>query len=188
MLGVYRHIPELLKDISYYANDKNEHVITLWQALQRGWKPPTEAYSKKQYIDDKEGNNKSLDSIFYGFACSYRGDFRAGYFDRNNIESQASHCIEIAKKISMVTFSCGSFEQYCPKGFIIYCDPPYKGTKNNYYEGNSRNSIFDYDLFIEWCKEMSQFNLVFISEYTKPCKESKLLWTKGKERLYVINL
>lgn len=187
MLGVYRYIPDLLKVKNYYASDQNQNVITLWHALQRGWKPPTEPCSKSTYQYDKETNNKSLRSIFYGFACSYRGDFRSGYFDKNNIKTQAADCVEIGQHLSIVDFSCGSFDEYLPKGCIIYCDPPYRDTKNNYYDKNKRNAHFDYDAFISWCKTMSRHNLIFISEYSKPCREAKLIWSNGKEKLYVLD-
>lgn len=49
-----------------------------------------------------------------------------------------------------------TFEQ----GGIIYCDPPYKTTKERYGRG------FDFDAFYSWCEH--QANPVFISEYTMP--------------------
>lgn len=49
-----------------------------------------------------------------------------------------------------------TFEQ----GGIIYCDPPYKTTKERY------GRDFDFDDFYSWCEH--QANPVFISEYTMP--------------------
>jgi len=49
-----------------------------------------------------------------------------------------------------------NFEQ----GGIIYCDPPYKTTKERY------DRDFDFDDFYSWCEH--QANPVFISEYTMP--------------------
>ena len=43
---------------------------------------------------------------------------------------------------------------------IIYCDPPYKSTKERYGRG------FDFDDFYSWC--LHQANPVYISEYTMP--------------------
>ena len=43
---------------------------------------------------------------------------------------------------------------------IIYCDPPYKTTKERY------GREFDFDAFYSWCEH--QANPVFISEYTMP--------------------
>lgn len=43
---------------------------------------------------------------------------------------------------------------------VIYCDPPYRGTKKYQKEA------FDHDAFYEWC--LAQTELIFISEYTMP--------------------
>ena len=47
------------------------------------------------------------------------------------------------------------------RGGIIYCDPPYKNTKQYHTVGT-----FDFDAFYSWC--LHQSNPVFISEYTMP--------------------
>ena len=47
-----------------------------------------------------------------------------------------------------------------PDGFLIYCDPPYKGTMQ-YKSGG-----FDHDAFYKWA--LDNKNLVFISEYSMP--------------------
>lgn len=46
------------------------------------------------------------------------------------------------------------------RGGVIYCDPPYKRTKERYGRG------FDFEDFYAWC--LHQSNPVFISEYTMP--------------------
>lgn len=46
-----------------------------------------------------------------------------------------------------------------PKGSVIYCDPPYKGTKCGRYDG------FDSERFHEWAREQDN---IFISEYQMP--------------------
>jgi hypothetical protein len=33
---------------------------------------------------------------------------------------------------------------------------------------------------------MSKNNMVFVSEYSKPCKNSRLVWKKGNEKLFLI--
>ena len=50
-----------------------------------------------------------------------------------------------------------TFEQ----GGIIYCDPPYKNTRQYHTVGT-----FDFEAFYSWCEH--QANPVFISEYTMP--------------------
>ena len=47
------------------------------------------------------------------------------------------------------------------RGGIIYCDPPYKNTRQYHTVGT-----FDFEAFYSWC--LHQSNPVFISEYTMP--------------------
>lgn len=192
MLGVYRHIPESFREcginrVKFLAGDQNKYVIKLLEGVQNGWKPPSQQCTKKEYDRYKENNSSSLTSIFYGFACSCRGDFRSGYFDKNNCSIQSEDMVEIGSMLQDVRFSAGSYDQFSNvKQFVLYLDPPYRDTKNNYYEKDQRNSHFDYDEFIEWVREMAKDNLIFISEYTKPCREAKLVWEHGKEKLYMM--
>ena len=58
------------------------------------------------------------------------------------------------------------------KGYVIYCDIPYKGTLK--YATND----FPYDEFYDWCIEMSANNTVLISEYNMPEDRFKCVWSK----------
>jgi DNA adenine methylase len=51
---------------------------------------------------------------------------------------------------------------HIPEGSLIYCDPPYKNTSpyNKQLLGE-----FPYEIFIEWVKIMSEYNIVLVSEY-----------------------
>jgi len=57
------------------------------------------------------------------------------------------------------------------KGYVIYCDIPYKGTTKY------KTEAFPYEEFYEWCKEMSIHNTVLISEYNMP-DEFTCIWEK----------
>ncbi len=193
MLGVYDNIIDLFSKhvpkLKYKAGDRNPYVITLWQGLQKGWKPPTSC-SEKKYYQLKENENISLEAIFVGFACSIRGVFRSTYFPPNNIESQSKKCISIGEKVNKnkIKFSIGEYTQFSNlRNYIIYCDPPYFETQNAYHIGDKKNNIFDYVQFLKWCEKMSEYNLIFISDYNKPHKNCHLIWEKGKEKLFVYN-
>lgn len=193
MMGVYNHIPELIQDITdkkikYKAGDRNPYIIKLWNALKEGWKPPSKC-SRKEYYGYKDKNSDSVKSIFIGYACSFLGIFRNTYMESRNIPIQRDECMRIGKILNdnNVELTCGEYTIYSNlKGYIIYCDPPYKGTQNTYLIGSKFNNTFDYDKFITWCNNMSVNNIVFISEYTKPCKNSKMVYSNGKEKLYLI--
>ena len=57
------------------------------------------------------------------------------------------------------------------KDALIYCDPPYQNTTK--YSTNS----FDYDVFWNWCRKMSNDNIVLISEYNAP-DDFGCIWSK----------
>ena len=82
-----------------------------------------------------------------------------------NIEKQR-------KNLQNIKFKCCSYIEINKniKDFVIYCDPPYKGTLKY-------TTDFDYDEFYKWCKEMSKNNIVLISEYWMP-EEFECIWEK----------
>lgn len=57
------------------------------------------------------------------------------------------------------------------KGYVIYCDPPYRGTTKY------KTEEFPYEEFYEWCREMSKNNIVLISEYNMP-DDFECIWQK----------
>ena len=190
MMGVYQYIPELFKNhkpkLQYLAGDRNPYLIKLWKGLQKGFKPPSKC-TKKEYYTYKDEDNKSLKAIFLGFACAIRGVFRSTYFSLNNVKLQAEHAEEIASRIKNVKLSTGEYDSFSNlKGYVIYCDPPYKDSGSPYSIGDVYDTNFDYEKFVEWCLKMSENNIIFISEYTKPCKECTLVWKKGKEKLFLL--
>jgi len=66
-------------------------------------------------------------------------------------------------KLQGVKFINGSYDEYSDfKNCLIYCDPPYEGTTSY------KTGIFDHTNFWNWCRKMSENNLVFISEYKSP--------------------
>lgn len=190
MMGVYQYIPDIFKNnkpkLRYQAGDRNPYLIKLWKGLQNGFKPPHKC-TKKEYYNYKDNDNKSLKAIFLGFACAIRGVFRSTYFSINNVCLQAEHAEEIALKVKNVELKVGEYNSFSNlKNYVIYCDPPYKDSVSPYSIGDVYNTKFDYDKFVDWCLKMSENNIVFISEYNKPCKECKLVWKKRKEKLYLL--
>jgi site-specific DNA-adenine methylase len=190
MMGVYQHIPEIFKNhipkMKFKASDRNPYIIKLWEGLKNGFNPPIKC-SNAEYYKYKDTDNKSLKAIFLGFACAIRGVFRSTYFPANNIENQSIQCKDIGRKIKNVNLFTGDYTTFSKlKGYIIYCDPPYKNTQTPYSIGNNYDTNFDHKQFINWCLKMTEHNIIFVSEYTKPCKNATLIWKKGKEKLYLI--
>jgi DNA adenine methylase len=56
---------------------------------------------------------------------------------------------------------------------LIYCDIPYKDTKQY-----ATSKDFDYDKFFDWCRGMSkEGHSIFVSEYQAP-PDFKCVWEK----------
>ena len=186
MLGVYhRVLPMLGPGYRFVAGDRNRFVIKLWKGLVGGWRPPRSC-TRARFYKLKERGGDSLETIFLGHAAALRACYLTTFRDDNpgRVARQADTCTEIAKTVKDVDFRVGSYEQFSDlEGFIIYCDPPYRGTKHHYFEGPVNRSKFDHDAFDEWCRSMSKKNLVIVSEFSQP-PESVKIWQKGKECLF----
>ena len=59
---------------------------------------------------------------------------------------------------------------------MVYCDPPYKGTKQY-----ANATEFDYDLFWETMRKWSKNNIVIISEENAP-DDFMCIWEKPVSR------
>ena len=57
------------------------------------------------------------------------------------------------------------------KGYVIYCDIPYKGTTKY------KTELFPYEEFYIWANEMAKYNTVLVSEYNMP-SNFKCIWEK----------
>lgn len=199
MLGVYQHIPDLFEDhkLVYKAGDTNKSVIQMWKDSQNGWKPPNKC-TEQTYLRLKKAQPSGAKG-FIGHQCSFGGIFFGGFIGRygksTNITKSSEKVRRIASKLANVKFSYGKYTQYSKlKGYIIYCDPPYSGTQCRYGEQ------FDTEKFHRWCDKMSEHNIVFVSEYSKPDGDVTEVYksnartrkafgnqTTGSEKMFVYN-
>lgn len=67
---------------------------------------------------------------------------------------------------------CSYDELEIPKNSVIYCDPPYSGTRK--YKGVPK---FDSYKFWGWCREKSKTHIVFITEFNAP-DDFVCVWNK----------
>jgi DNA adenine methylase len=167
MLGVYQHIPELFQEnkLYYKAGDTNKSVILMWKKAQNGWKPPSRNITEQRYIQLKKSHQHSALKGYVGHQYSFGGQYFSGYapkYGRNvNYNTTINRITKIINKLDDVSFSHGSYTQYSNlKGYVIYCDPPYKQTTQHY-----KNISFNHEKFLIWCRKMAKDNIVFISEY-----------------------
>lgn len=175
-------------------NDVNECLVACLQALSEGWQPPKEItrgfysecrtkYNTLSYTEDEKkiigyvGINGSYGGRYYdggyaGITCTKLGKERNYPLEAyNNVTKQFSN-----SKMKGVTYISGSYlDLNIPPNSIIYCDPPYKGTKE-YIE--AKKSGFDSDKFWKWCFEMkTRGHVVYVSEYKAP-PEVECVWEK----------
>jgi len=172
------------------GGDNNLYLISMWKALQDGWKPP-ENISKKLYnecrkkYNEKSYKEEELKLIGYvGFSGSYGGRFYDGGYagvvgtkenKKRNYPAEAyRNIMKQIPSISEVSFIHSSYlDLDIPKNSIIYCDIPYNNSKKYKSSGN-----FNYEEFWEWCRNKTkEGHSVFVSEYEAP-QDFLCIWEK----------
>jgi len=175
------------------ANDNNKYLIAMWVGIKKGVIYPTEI-SKDLYslardvFNSKETRfehimNMTDDMIgWIGFMASANGRFfEGGYSGKSNtkIGTVRDYIAESVRNIQKqipqlkdVDFRCGDYKNLeIPDDSIIYCDIPYKGTKQY-----STSKGFNYTEFWEWVRvKVNDKHNVFISEYNAP-DDFKCVW------------
>ena len=143
-----------------------------------------ESISEEEY--KKVRDNRDKYEPWYvglvGFCASFGAKYFGGYARRYNkdgtiydVPKQAINSLrKQSAKLKDITFINKSFLDLPKdkiKGYVIYCDIPYKGTVK-YKSGQ-----FPYEEFYTWAKEMSKDNTVLISEYDMP-EDFECIWHK----------
>jgi DNA adenine methylase len=185
--------------------DKNKYLIEMWKGLQENRDKPMEI-SKELYsrarTEYNNGTNIEFDDFLIGW-IGWMGSFNGRFFDggysgktatRDYIDEQIRNTLKQIELLNGAVFlNDDYFELEIPDNSIIYCDIPYKDTKQY-----STSKNFNHDKFWQWCRNMTkQGHKVFISEYQAPddfiCVWSKevtnsmntTLTYKPTERLFV---
>lgn len=161
------------------ASDKNKYLIAMWWGLQENRERPyqisKELYSKAR-TEHNNGTNIEFDDFLIGW-IGWMGSYNGRFFDggysghcagktkRDYISEQIRNTEKQIDKIQGIDFkSCDYTELEIPNESIIYCDIPYKDTKQY-----ATSKCFDHVLFWDWCRKMTKRgHQVFISEYQAP--------------------
>ena len=168
--------------------DIHKELIALLQYAQEYGDLLPERILEDTYNEVK--NNKEKYEDWYVGLVGFCGSFGAKYFGGyardgkgDNSGKWSAGAIKNLKKqipnLKNIKFQCCSFLDLPKdkiKGYVIYCDIPYKGTTK--YKTES----FPYEKFYEWVKEMSINNTVLISEYDMP-DEFECIWEKAHKTL-----
>jgi len=169
------------------ANDKNKYLIAMFKGLQENRKRPyeitKELYSQARDIYNGKSESIDMDDFtigWIGWMGSYNGRFFDGGYSGHNvngrdyISEQIRNTEKQIDKIKHIKFfsqdySMFDFKEPC----VIYCDPPYKDTKQY-----ATSKDFSHENFWQWCRDLSnEGHKVFISEYNAP-DDFKCIWSK----------
>lgn len=174
--------------IARVASDNNFYLIYMWKELQNGWRPPQEI-TRDFYNECREKYYKNIKQDahiigYVGFNGSYGGRFYDGGFagitktkegkERNYPFEAYKNIMKQVVEIKDILFiHCDYSDLLLPSKSIIYCDIPYKNTKQ--YKTAKE---FDYEEFYTWCRNMKkQGHKIFISEYEMP-DDFICVWSK----------
>jgi DNA adenine methylase len=175
-------------------SDVSVPLISLYQAVRSGWNPPRhltrEEHARAKYLPDTDPLKG-----FAGFACSYAGNFFAGYVGIQKVYSKShpngmnQDPIRHASKSLLLDCRGGLLEEckFTTADFLsvrpeqgrfesIYCDPPYEGTTK--YRGTPE---FDHEKLWVRCKHWAILGTrVFVSELSCPI-EHEVVFEKSYE-------
>lgn len=194
------------------ASDKNNFLIAMWRYLiERGVDFP-QTITKEIYAEYRKSFNKtggfngsgnSLHEATIGW-MGFMGSFNGRFFDggysghdvkgRDYIGEQIRNTLSQIDMLRGVEFACGNYSEIdIPDNSIIYCDIPYKDTKQYLVSKD-----FNHEKFWDWCRtKTNEGNDVLVSEYQAP-DDFVCIWEKEitnamntkntykpKERLFV---
>ena len=164
------------------ASDKNKYLVALLQRAQAGESlyesVPKELYDKARAAfnngDTSEFEDWQIGNI--GFLASFNGRwFDGGYAKpgyektknglryRDYYNEAKNNLLKQTPNLAGIEFICQDYIKVNPCGALVYCDPPYQGTKQY-----SNATEFDYNLFWDTMRAWSKNNIVIISEENAP--------------------
>ena len=164
--------------------DINYYLIALFQALQKGWLPPTEV-TREEYMHMKNNKTEYPPELigFAGFNCAFGAYFFSGYARCKRGDNYAlrghNNLLKQLPNIQDVEFYHCSYEELdIPRNSLIYCDPPYAKT-TTYKNSEGKIKRFNHERFFEWCiQKKADGHIVFLSEADAPFE---CLWEKDIE-------
>ena len=157
----------------YLASDKSALLIHLHKSLRNGEALPT--ITRERYKELRSRAQINTETATACFAYSFNSIPWGGYVNQYTRRNGRVDDIPASRKRAYINLSkneqfkktefkcCDYCEISLPPKSIIYCDPPYNGTKS--YNGVS----FDTDAFFQTVREWTRDgHVVFISEYDAP--------------------
>lgn len=177
------------------GSDKNKYLIALLNHVKNNGDlfdiVPKELYDKARTAfnngDTSEFEDWQIGNI--GFIASFNGRwFDGGYAKpgyektknglryRDYYQEAKNNLLNQANAIKDCIFYNIDYSTFDPIGFVIYCDPPYQGTKQY-----ANATEFDYDQFWNVIRKWSKYNIVIVSEENAP-DDFMCIWEREVSR------
>ena len=177
------NVIDKIKCENKYGSDINKYLIALLSQAKDDISIFPQHITEQEYNNVK--NNKEQYDDWYvglvGFGATFGAKWFGGYArgfksdgvtPRDESNEAIRNIIKQAPNLKNITFQCCDFRDINDiENFVIYCDIPYKNTTK--YVTN----VFPYEEFYDWCKKMSKYNIVLISEYNMP-PDFECIWSK----------
>ena len=196
------NIIDQIKCDTRMAIDNNHYLIALFQHLQKGGELYKEV-SKELYDRARDSfmgrSNEKFDDWEIGnigFLASYNGRFFDGGYGKPVYEKTKNgvryrdyyaegkkNLLKQSDDLSDVMFTCSDYKNIRKdlRNTVIYCDPPYNDTKRY------KNAVnFDYEEFWDIVRELSEENIVIVSELNAP-DDFEVIWEKLVSRSIKVN-
>lgn len=167
--------------------DLHENLIELLKYSQESELPKTISEDEYNLVKANMGGYPNWYVGLVGFCGSFGAKYFGGFARRYNkdgtlfdVPRQAINSLrrqsknDNFKNIKFIHMDFRELPKDKIKGYVIYCDPPYKNTTQ--YDKKIVGE-FPYDEFYEWAREMSKSNIVLISEYSMP-DDFECIWQK----------
>ena len=174
-----------IEHINKIGCDIHTELIELLKYAQVNYDKLPLTISEEEYNNVK--NNKKDYPKWYvglvGFCCGFGAKYFSGYArgfkndgvtPRDRPKEAITNLKKQSPKLKGIKFINCNFLDLPKdkiKGYVIYCDPPYRGT-TKYATGR-----FPYEAFYDWCRELSKDNIVLVSEYNMP-DDFMCIWEK----------
>ena len=173
------------------ANDNQLYLIELLKNVDKVKTLP-DIITKEHYSSVRSSYYKS-DKMYedwyigaVGFLASYNGRFFDGGYGATvtrkstgktyNSYKEAKDNL-LSQDLSGITFTCSDYKDLIiPKNSLVYCDPPYEGTKQY---GINKN--FEHAEFWNWVREQAKQNIIIISEENAP-EDFECIWEQEVQR------
>jgi DNA adenine methylase len=161
----------VLKEVAQHfqkvtASDLHLDLVLLYQALQEGWEPPSEV-SEDEWRRQRRAEPSAL-RAFVGYGTSFGGRWFEGYARNGHSNYAAVSQRSLMKKAAVIqntAFGWCDYAQHQPgESDLVYCDPPYIGTKHL-----TQLPRFDHHRFWHTMESwVAAGATVFVSERTAP--------------------